>query len=521
MSENRPHAPSSGRPGKVYLIGAGPGDPGLLTVKGLSILRTAEVVVYDHLANSVLLNEAPETAEKIYVGKKAGKHSLTQEKINALLREKAQNHSIVVRLKGGDPYIFGRGGEEALFLHQSGIPFEVVPGVTAGVAALSFAGIPATFRGFGSSLTFVTGHEDPNKTRSDLNWTALAGEKGTLIFYMGVSQLPKIVTQLLAHGKAPQTPAALVENGTLATQRLVVGTLATLTVKAAEARISPPALLVVGDVVRLHKQLGWFDKLPLRGSRIVITRAQHQAGALSSKLRALGAHVFELPTIRITDPTSWEPVDELIRRATRPDWTVFTSANGVAQFVKRLGQHGLDVRWFGGTRIAAIGPGTRAALGRYGLQPDLEPEQFFAESLAEALLSRGVAGKKIALLRAEKTRDFLRQKLTEAGARVEERPVYQTRPEPTALSKWRKTFTEKDFWPDWIVFTSSSTAENFFKFLPSSEENQMKSRVRLATIGPITTQTVRKFGWNVTVEARSYSLQGIVEALLEYSEASK
>ena len=502
--------------GKVYLVGAGPGDPGLITLKGLSSLRQADVVVYDQLANPVLLNEVPDAAEKIYVGKKAGNHSLRQEKINELLVQKARHHAVVVRLKGGDPFIFGRGGEEALFLKKSGVPFEVVPGVTAGVAALAYAGIPATMRGLDSSVTFVTGHEDPTKTESQLDWVSLARGKGTLIFYMGVAQLPNIVAQLLAKGKSPKTPVALIQNGTQPDQRVIEGTLDSIVPKARDAGVAPPALIVVGQVVSLRRELDWFGTRPLKGKRVVVTRARHQAGQLAALLRELGAEAIELPTIRIEPPRSWEPVDALISRRTRPDWVVFTSENGVTQFCERLRTHGLDARWFAGSRIAAIGPGTSRALRRFGLEPDLQPEQFVAESLAKALLSRGVEGKQIALLRAEKTRDFLARTLSEAGARVEDFPVYRTLPEENSRAVWERLFSERGILPDWVLFTSSSTAENFARLFSPEELKKIKDSVKFASIGPITTQSAQKAGLPITVEAEEFTISHLVQRILKY-----
>jgi len=348
--------------GRVYLVGAGPGDPGLITEKGLRILKKTDVVVYDNLVNPELLGAVSEKSEKIYVGKRAGNHTLPQEKINQLLVQKARENRIVVRLKGGDPYVFGRGGEEALALREAGVPFEVVPGVTAGVAALSYAGIPATMRGFDSSLTFVTGHEDPTKNGSDIHWPSLAKEKSTLIFYMGMAHLSEIAEQLLKNGKPPETPVAVVQRGTFPDQKVVEGTLTTIAEKARQAGMRPPAIIVVGDVIRLRSRLTWFERLPLAGQQIVVTRASHQASVLGNLLRERGAAVQILPVIKIADPNSWEPVDRLFGAPKKPDWLIFTSENGVHRWMTRLFDSGNDVRWLGAVKVASIG---RERVGRF------------------------------------------------------------------------------------------------------------------------------------------------------------
>ncbi len=518
MSRKLSRKENSSVTGKVFLVGAGPGDPELITAKGLSVLKKADVVVYDQLSSPVLLDEVPDTAEKIYVGKKAGHHTLPQEKINQLLVEKSRPNRVVVRLKGGDPFIFGRGGEEALYLKKFDVPFEVVPGVTAGVAALSYAGIPATMRGVDSCVTFATGHEDPTKNTTHIDWKSLAQGKGTLIFYMGVAQLPKIVDRLLDNGKPSETPVALVQNGTQPNQRVVEGTLATIATRARETRIAPPALIVVGDVVRLRKKLAWFEALPLKGKRMVVTRARHQAGQLTKQLRQLGADVIELPVIQILPPDSWKPADSLIFHKTRPDWIVFTSENGVNAFFGRLLKHNHDARWFGNSRIAVIGPGTATALQKYGLRPDVQPARFVAEGLVEVLLDQNIQGQQMALLRAQKTRDFLTEALTQAGAAVQEIPVYRTVPEVESRAKWEKQIPQTGVIPDWVLFTSSSTVENFHKILPSSEWAKIKNIVKFASIGPITTKTARELGLPVAVEAKEFTISGLIQAILEFDK---
>ncbi|NOY78543.1 MAG: uroporphyrinogen-III C-methyltransferase [Calditrichaeota bacterium] len=504
--------------GKVYLVGAGPGDPGLITQKGLKILRKADVVIYDNLVNPELLRESPQESEKIYVGKKAGKHTLRQEKINQLLVEKARENAMVVRLKGGDPYVFGRGAEEALALEESGIPFEVVPGVTAGVAALGYAGIPATVRGFDSSLTFVTGHEDPTKRDSDINWASLAQEKSTLVFYMGVGHLPEIVEQLLKNGKPPETPAALVRRGTLPDQRVVEGTLKTIVEKVREAKMTPPALIVVGEVIRLRSKLAWFERLPLAGTRIVVTRARHQASALGNRLRENGAEVHLLPTIRISDPDSWLPVDQVFQKEKKPDWLVFTSENGVRQWMKRLFANGMDVRWLGPVKIASMGSGTSAALKEFGLVPDLEPKTFVAEGLVDAFRSIHLKDQTVVLARAAEARDVLPQELKKMGAAVAEVTVYRTLVDEQSRVRARELFREKQNFPDWITFTSSSTVKNFVRLVGEERIPEISRTVKVASIGPITTQTAQKFGFRVTVEPEQFTIRNLVEALVAYEK---
>jgi len=504
--------------GKVYLVGAGPGDPGLITEKGLIILRNADVVIYDNLVNPELLGESPQKSEKIYVGKRAGKHTLRQEKINQLLVEKARENPVVVRLKGGDPYVFGRGAEEALALEASGIPFEVVPGVTAGVAALSYAGIPATMRGFDSSLTFVTGHEDPAKKDSDINWASLAQEKSTLVFYMGVAHLLKIVEQLLKNGKPPETPVALIRRGTFPDQRVVEGTLRTIVEKVREENVTPPALIVVGEVIRLRSKLAWFERLPLAGTGIVVTRTRHQSSALANLLRENGAEVHLLPAIRISDPDSWLPVDQVFRNAAKPDWLVFTSENGVRQWMKRLFINGKDVRWLGPVKIASIGPGTSAALKEFGITPDLEPVAFVAEGLVEAFRSISLKNKAVVLARAAEARDILPQELKKMGATVTEVAVYRTSVDEQSRARAQELFRENQNFPDWITFTSSSTVKNFVRLVGEEQIPKISQTVKIASIGPITTQTAKEFGFQVTVEPGQFTIRNLVEALVAYEK---
>lgn len=514
-------SPGKSETGTVYLIGSGPGDPGLLTLKGQSLLKKADVVIYDNLVNSELLNWVPEHTERIYVGKKAGQHTLRQEKINQLLIEKAQTRAVVVRLKGGDPYIFGRGGEEALALWEAGIPFEVVPGITAGAAALNYAGIPATLRGMDASLTFVTGHEDPAKENSDINWKALAAEKSTLVFYMGVGQLPKITAQLITHGKSPQTPAAVIRNGTLPDQNVLVGTLETISDRAKAVRLAPPALIVVGEVVNLREKLSWFEKKPLFGKRILVTRAQGQAGSLADLLREQGAAAIVLPAIEIVDPESWKSADEVLAHPERIDWLVFTSANGVKRWMQRLFDSGVDVRALGKIQIASIGAATSEALKNYGLIPDLQPASFIAEGLIEAFQTVSLKNKTVVLARAEAARDVLPETLKQMGAIVTVAPVYRTILNSRSREMAAHLFEKPAAFPDWITFTSSSTVEKFVQLIGAEKIPQVASAVKTACIGPITQKTAERFGFHTTVMPKQFLIPDLVKALVSYEMGAK
>ena len=381
----------------IYLVGSGPGDPGLFTVKGVRCLEKADVVVYDRLAPVSLLEYARPDVERIYVGKKPGNPSMPQEQINALLVELGRSGKTVVRLKGGDPYIFGRGGEEALDLLQAGIPFEVVPGITSGVAAPAYAGVPVTHRGLSTSVAFITGHEDPAKGRQDVDWSRLANAADTLVLYMGVGRLREISTELISAGRDAGTPAACIRWGTIADQRTVSGTLGDIAVKVAEAGFKPPAITVVGDVVSLREMgLDWFEQRPLFGRRIVVTRARSQAGELSAMLEDLGAQVLEFPTIKIQLPQDFGPLDEAIRELDSFDWLVFTSVNGVEAFLERLWHHGLDVRAIPRTaKVAAIGPATADRIRATGLEVDVVPPEYRAESLLGEISAASLVGKRI------------------------------------------------------------------------------------------------------------------------------
>lgn len=510
--------------GIVYLVGAGSGDPGLITVRGAELLARADVVVYDYLSNPQLLNHAPD-AEAIYVGKKAASHSMTQEQINALLVERAQAGKRVVRLKGGDPFVFGRGGEECEALAAAGIPFEVVPGVTAAIAAPAYAGIPVTHRDLNSSFTFITGHEKEEPYRddlarsrelgaaSDLDWNSLA-KLPCISFYMGVKSLPRICAKLIEHGMDPTMPAATIRWGTTPKQRTVVGTIADLPEKVAQAKLGPPALTIIGKVVSLRETMNWFESRPLFGQTIVVTRTRQQASDLTRKLAELGANVIEAPTIELKPAADQSTVDQALRSISNYDWVVFTSQNGVSFARKRLAELGLDARAFGKAKIAAIGDATaRAIRDELFLSVDLCPESFVAEALADALVGANeVKGKRYLLLRADIARPLLRDRLREQGALdVVDVPIYQTIPAKSLPDPLLEAIAEESV--NWVTFTSSSTARNFMTLLGPDYATKM-ANVKIASIGPITTKTLVELGLKPTVEASVFDIGGLVDAIL-------
>lgn len=498
--------------GMVYLIGAGPGDPGLITVKGVDCIARADVVVYDYLASPALLGHAGPQAEMIYVGKKGGDHTLPQEGINALIVEKARQGKVVARLKGGDPFIFGRGGEEAEVLVASGVPFEVVPGVTAAIGASAYAGIPLTHRDHTSDVAFVTGHEDPTKPESSIDWRSLAKGIGTLVFFMGVKNLPTIAERLMANGRPAQTPAAVIRWGTTPRQQTVTGTLATIVDDTQKAGIKAPAIIIVGGVVGLRDTLKWFEQRPLLGRRIVVTRARAQASDLIHQLSELGAECIQCPTIQVMPPKDWSPVDSAIASLDQYEWIVFTSVNGVDFFFNRLFERGLDVRQLGHIQIAAIGPATAERLHIWGLRSDIIPESYRAESVVAAFAGRSVTGSKVLLPRAKVARSVLPVELNRMGAIVEEVTVYETRQAGTDAAELVERLADDNV--DMVTFTSSSTVKNFHRLLPADRAGRLMQGVLVASIGPVTSQTIRELGMAVDIEAETYTIPGLVEAVV-------
>ena len=504
--------------GKVYLVGAGPGDPGLITIKGRRCIQQADVVVYDYLAAKDFLKYARKDAEILYVGKKGGDHTLSQQGINQLLVEKARPGNIVTRLKGGDPFIFGRGGEEAEVLEAAGIPFEIVPGVTSAIAAPAYAGIPLTHRDFTSTLAFITGHEDPTKTETSINWKSLAQGIGTLVFLMGVKNLPSIVARLVENGMSEDTPAALVRWGTTTRQRTVTGTLENIVDRVQAAGFKAPAIIVVGGVVTLREKLKWFEDRPLLGKRIVVTRARQQASNLVQELTELGAAVLECPTIEIVPPSDWTGLDSAIARLADYQWIVFTSVNGVGYFFKRLLELGKDVRALGQLRTAAIGPATASHLAEYGLFTDIIPESYRAESVIEAFGKEDIGGHRILLPRAVEARPILPTELQKMGASVDEIPVYRTRAVEDEEGLLVKELEAGGV--DMVTFTSSSTARNFRALIPEDRFSSLMENVTVASIGPITSDTAKELGFDVHLEAEAYTIPGLIDAIVGYCARS-
>lgn len=500
----------------IYLVGSGPGDPGLFTLKGLRCLERADVVVYDRLAPEELLRYAPAGAELVYVGKLPGRPTMRQEEINELLVRKGREGKTVVRLKGGDPYVFGRGGEEALALAEAGLPFEVVPGVTSGIAAPAYAGIPVTHRGIAASVAFVTGHEDPEKGRVDVDWERVARGADTLVLYMGVGRIRQIARSLVEAGRRPETPVACIRWGTLPEQRTVTGTLEDIAGRVEEAGLGPPAVIVVGEVVRLReKGLGWYESKPLFGRRIVVTRARKQAGELSRRLEELGAEAIEFPTIEIRPPRDFGLLDKAIDRLDSYDWLVFTSVNGVESFLGRLRDRGLDIRSVPrGAKIAAIGPATARRVEEAGLKVDAVPSEYRAEALIPEVSGDGsLAGKRILIPRAKVAREVLPERLREAGAEVDVPPAYESVPDASGAEALARRIEDGEV--DCVTFTASSTVENFVRAFGEERSVRLLRKTKVACIGPLTAQTARGHGLRVDAVAREYTIPGLVEAVTE------
>lgn len=499
------------RVGKVYLVGAGPGDPGLITVKGLECLRKAQVVIYDRLVDPQLLRHALQDAEIVYAGKAMGGHVRTQEEINSLLLSKAQEGKMVVRLKGGDPFVFGRGGEELEALVKAGIPCEVVPGVSSAVAAPAYAGIPVTHRGYTSSFAVITGHEDPTKPDSSIRWDKLATAAGTLICLMGVENLPSIVRQLTAYGRSPDTPIALVRWGTWPQQETIEGTLEDIQQRLAGRDFGPPAVIIVGEVVRLRDRLRWFDNRPLFGKQVLVTRARDQASQLSELLRALGAQALEAPAIQIQKLGDYTPLDTALLRLHDYRWTVFTSANGVAAVFHRLKALGMDARAFGQTRVAAVGPTTAAALEERGITPDFVPGQYLTKAVAAGLAQRDIAGARVLLPRTDIVGEDLAGALGAAGALVDQVVAYRTVQAATLDPEVEEILQEGKM--DMVTFTSSSTVKHFVRLLDGNVA--LLSQSRIACIGPVTAKTAAEAGLRVDIVAQEHTIPGLVAAILE------
>ena len=498
--------------GMVYLVGAGPGDYRLVTLKAVECLQKADVVVYDRLADPRILQWAPETAERIYVGKASSHHTMRQGDINQLLVDKAKEGKTVVRLKGGDPYVFGRGGEEAILLDANDVPFEEVPGITSAIAVPAYAGIPVTHRAVATSFAVITGHEDPTKGESNMRWDKLATGVDTLIFLMGIANLPHITAELMKNGRAADTPAAVIRWGTKPEQRVLETTVGTAVADVQKAGLKPPAIFIVGDVCKLRPQLRWFDRMsqrPLFGKQVLVTRARAQASRLTQKLENLGAAVQEVPAIRFAAPDdNYAAVDAAIARLNDYHWLIFTSVNGVEQFFQRLSKVGKDTRALGYARVAAIGKSTANALLTNGIKADLVPAEYRAEGILEAFKGQLPPHAKILLPRAQEAREVLPEGLRAAGATVDVVPVYKT---VTAEADGEALATAlRSGELDLVTFTSSSTVKNLIQILGSAEPLQ---HTKTACIGPVTAETAKSLGVEVDIVAEEYTIDGLVEAI--------
>lgn len=496
--------------GKVYLIGGGPGDPGLITIRALEAISEADTVVYDRLINPSLLEWAGKEAEFIDVGKERGKHSWPQQKINDLLVELASQGKTVARLKGGDPFVLGRGGEEALALQKNNLPFEIIPGVTSAVAAPAYAGIPVTHRGIAASFAVITGHEDPAKETSSISWANLASGKDTLVFLMGMENLGFISSQLIKNGRPAGTPVALISHGTLPSQRTVVGTLENILETAQAAGIKAPAVIVVGEVVSLREKLRWHDNKPLFGKRVLITRPKHQAAGLSELLEREGAEVLEAPAIEIL-PNS-HMVSRAINKLGDFDWLVFTSANGVTAFFMALLNKGLDSRALSGLKICAIGPATGQALASEGIIADLIPSEYSTEGILRSLKGKRIAGKSFLLLRADIATSELEEELEKRGAMVKRLPVYKTILASVMDGEVKEKLLKDNI--DVIIFTSASTVKGFLNLV--GKDFRPAGKLAIACIGPVTAAAAKDSGLKVDVIAKEHTVEGLIEAVKDY-----
>jgi uroporphyrinogen III methyltransferase/synthase len=497
---------------KVYLVGAGPGDPGLITVKGRKILEQADSILYDHLAPERLLDYAPAQAERVYVGKKRSAHEFTQEEISAMLIERARRGWKVVRLKGGDPFIFGRGGEEVEALAAAGIPFEIVPGVTTPLGVAAYTGVPLTHREHTSAVTFVTGHNV-----EAIDWNRV-GASETIVLFMGLVHFAEIARELVRHGRAPETPAMAVRWATRPDQRTIAGTLADLPQKMEAAGLKPPVTIVIGEVVALRDRFNWFEKLPLFGQKIIVTRDRSQSPLLAEPLEALGAEVLFVPVIEIAPASEPSSLERAIAQLDCYDWLIFTSVNGVRHFVEALDRSHRDLRALR-AKLCAIGPATRAAIEALHLRVDVMPKEYVAESLLEALAGENLAGKRVLLPRAAVARDLVPAALRERGALVDVVEAYRTIIPAGAASRAAEALAHK---PDWVTFTSSSTVTNLVEVLGGPEAGREALRiVKVASIGPITSATARGLGLTVAAEADPHTIEGLVAAIARHTPSGR
>lgn len=498
--------------GKVYLIGAGPGDPGLLGLKAKECLETADAVVYDRLADPRIIEFCRKDAEMVYVGKASANHTMRQPDINKLLVKLAAEGKTVARLKGGDPFVFGRGGEEAIELLEAGLPFEFVPGVTSAIAVAEYAGIPVTHRHVATSFAVITGHEDPTKGESTINWKGLATAVDTLVFLMGVENIERISSQLIANGRSADCPAAVIRWGTRPEQRTLITTVGQAAADVKATGMKPPAIFLVGEVVKLREQLQWFDNKPLFGKTVVVTRARAQASALTKKLEAQGARVLEVPAIKIVPPADFAPLDKAISEIDTYKWLILTSVNGVEYFFDRLLKADKDSRALCGVKIAAIGSATAKALKGYGITADLIPSAYKAEELADALAADTKAGDKLLLSRAKIARNVLPERLRALGAQVDVVTAYETVADCQNKEELLEALESGE--ASLVTFTSSSTVTNLLDVL--GDKKDLLNKVALAAIGPVTAETLEKHGLKPAVSAAEYTIDGLMTAIEEY-----
>lgn len=510
--------------GMVYLIGAGPGDPGLITVRGKELLDSCDIVIYDNLVPSEIIVSLPEHIEKKYVGKIEGKHSLPQKDINRLIVDLARDGKTVARLKGGDPFTFGRGGEEAKYLHDNGIKYEIVPGVTAGVAAPAYCGIPCTERSKASYVVFATGHKAKEKEITSVPWEWLAKAKnGTLVIYMGVREFENIAAILIKNGLSPETPAAVIERGTMPSQRIVTSSLNELPDKAKRMNIKPPAIFVIGDVVEFQNELAWFENKPLSGIRVMVTRPADQAQAMYRSLRELGAEVMPYPTIATSehiDLKGWKAFEDIKHASGSIDnWLIFTSENGARYFINQLSSHDADIRCLAGFKIAAVGYGTARALKTFNLKADFIPSKATVESLAKQMAGNfNLKGSTIVRIRGNLADDTVEKILTDAGVDVIPMQTYNT-----YYPEWPEAFKEKlfNYPPDVIIFTSGSTVKGFCNILNKDEINKLIADAVMVSIGPSTSKIIMSHGIHVAIEAKEHNIPGIINELLSYYKAKE
>ena len=498
--------------GKVYLIGAGPGDPGLLGLKAKECLETADAVVYDRLADPRIIEFCRKDAEMVYVGKASANHTMRQPDINKLLVKLAAEGKTVARLKGGDPFVFGRGGEEAIELLEAGLPFEFVPGVTSAIAVAEYAGIPVTHRHVATSFAVITGHEDPTKGESTINWKGLATAVDTLVFLMGLENIERISSQLIANGRSADCPAAVIRWGTRPEQRTLITTVGKAAADVKATGMKPPAIFLVGEVVKLREQLQWFDNKPLFGKTVIVTRARAQASALTKKLEAQGARVLEVPAIKIVPPADFAPLDKAIAEIDTYKWLILTSVNGVEYFFNRLQKAGKDSRALCGVKIAAIGSATAEALKGYGITADLIPSAYKAEELADALAEDTKAGDKLLLARAKVARNVLPERLRALGAHVDVVAAYETVADCQNKEELLEALESGE--ASVVTFTSSSTVTNLLDVL--GDKKDLLNKVALAAIGPVTAETLEKNGLKPAISAAEYTIDGLMTAIEEY-----